>query len=205
MTYEKTDDISGFYAIFSELDKQELARRCLALSRAAFGGDFSERDVSVLGTESLSAADQAAFDAGGAVCRMVCRGARRGETAALWVEPELIQLGASQAQPGLETVEFALEDGRRKSFCGADCYASALAFACANGPGVPVTGADNSMDPRPYYIRFSGDPGGWLAIVTRRRIGPGVITAPVSPKAAHGWQKQARRIDPTAFSASLFM
>lgn len=62
---------------------------------------------------------------------------------------------------------------------------------------------DNSIDVHPYYIRFSGDSGGWLDIVTRERMGEGVVTMPVSVKAMHNWASHAVRFDPEVFFARL--
>ena len=62
---------------------------------------------------------------------------------------------------------------------------------------------DNSIDVHPYYIRFSGDSGGWLDIVTRERMGEGVVTRPVSVKAMHNWASHAVKFDPEVFFARL--
>ena len=62
---------------------------------------------------------------------------------------------------------------------------------------------DNSIDVHPYYIRFSGDSGGWLDIVPRERMGEGVVTMPVSVKAMHNWASHAVRFDPEVFFARL--
>ena len=52
-------------------------------------------------------------------------------------------------------------------------------------------------------IRFSGDSGGWLDIVTRERMGEGVVTMPVSVKAMHNWASHAVKFDPEVFFARL--
>lgn len=74
-----------------------------------------------------------------------------------------------------------------------------------DAPGMdgPWEGNDHSVDVHPYYIRFSGDSGGWLDIVTQARAGDCIITKPVSVKAAHGWAEHAKRYDPDVFLAGI--
>lgn len=64
-------------------------------------------------------------------------------------------------------------------------------------------GNDHSVDIHSYYIRFSGDSGGWLDVVTQARAGDCVITKPVSVKAAHNWAEHAKRFDPDVFLAGI--
>ena len=73
----------------------------------------------------------------------------------------------------------------------------------AAGGRAIAAGRSGGIDVHPYYIRFSGDSGGWLDIVTRERMGEGVVTMPVSVKAMHNWASHAVKFDPEVFFARL--
>ena len=64
---------------------------------------------------------------------------------------------------------------------------------------VPV---DNDAVSHAYYVRTAA-PDGWLQHLTRRKMGSGVITEPVSVRAMHEWLQQALLRDPGCFIAGL--
>lgn len=191
-----------FCALLPGKSAEEAAEFCAALANRCFGTNFTARDVSVLGFETESEADRLAAAELGAVIRPVCRGKLRQGSAALFAEPELIPLGtpAARAEKGL--LLLLLENGERIERDGEPCelLERIAPAALLSSP----TEVDNSDSIRPYYIRFSGESGGWLDIVTRGTLGGGVVTMPVSAKAAHNWMEHALSYDREAFAAGVF-
>lgn len=156
-------------------DEAVLAARCAAAERLHFGVNAQARDVKVLSAARMRETDLEAARRMNGKCVVLCRGRQTPEGMCAYVEPTFVPL-----------------DG-----VWPDCPET------APETDVPCDKTDHSIEIHPYYIRFSGDSGGWLDIVTKARVGDGVFTMPVSVKAAHNWAEHAKRYDPEVFLAGI--
>lgn len=186
----------GLLTSGGELEREaEACRRCADL---AFGRELGAKDVPAFGLANFKDCDAAAAAERGLTCVLLSSGRRTGEGMTAYTEPCFLP------------EEHPLASGARRVLV----YAEGAGWLEAgdlppeeslSGGAAPEgeDGCDNSIDVHPYYIRFSGDSGGWLDIVTRERMGEGVVTMPVSVKAMHNWASHAVRFDPEVFFARL--
>jgi len=156
-----------------------LAERCAAAQRQAFRVNAQAEDVKVLSMAHFRQSDLDAAKTRGYDCVLLCRGKQTEEGMTAYTEPTFVPSGM------LSEREYPI------------CPENAPVIEA------PWDGNDHSVEIHPYYIRFSGDSRGWLDIVTKEALGDGVITKPVSVKAAHNWAEHARRYDPEVFLAGI--
>lgn len=156
-------------------DENVLAARCASAQRKEFHVNAQSRDTKVLSMAQFKQADADAAGTRGYTCVLLCRGKQTEEGMMSYIEPTFVSV--PRQWPECPEDEPAVD--------------------------APWDGNDHSVEIHAYYIRFSGDSRGWLDVVTKETLGDGVITKPVSVKAAHNWAEHARRYDPEVFLAGI--
>lgn len=184
----------GVLTTGAELHREaEACRRCAAL---AFGRAPRAGDVPAFGLEHLRDCDTAAAAERGLACVLMSGGHSTDEGITAYTEPCFLPKDHPLASGGRRLLVYNGDSWREVE------APSEESLTGGAGPEGEAE-CDNSIDVHPYYIRFSGDSGGWLDIVTRERMGEGVATMPVSVKAMHNWASHAVRFDPEVFFARL--
>lgn len=197
----------------ADIDGLDIQRKCVISANVSFGMLLSEADVPVLGIRNVKAADIAAAEAHGRVCRILGTGRKTAGGVAAYVEPAFVAAGSLEAavDKNFNMISFDTEYTGRESFYGQgagryptaynavedclDIMGGVRAFYTGSfDPAVP----DPAGDAHPYYIRSSVP-----CPLPAETWGEGALTRPLSVKAAHDWAAGAKEADPGLFMAGV--
>lgn len=201
----------------ADIDGLDIQRKCIISANAAFGVCLEEGDVPVFGIRNVKAADIAAAEAHGRVCRILGRGKMNGGAVSAWVEPEFVAAGSLEAavDKNFNMISFDSEYTGRESFYGqgagryptaynavedcADIMAGVKSFYT---DAMAPAGTDNSKEAHRYYFRAATQCAG-LADLVEEPWGEGFLTKPISVQEAHRYAAAALAVDPGFFMAGV--
>lgn len=199
----------------ADIDGLDIQRKCVITANVAFGVCLTEAEVPVLGIRSVTASDIAAAEAHGRVCRILGAGKKTENGVAAYVEPAFVEAGSLEAAvpQNYNMISFETEYTGRESFYGQGAGRFPTAYNAVedcldimNGVRAFYTDSFATAKPdtggvqHPYYIRSAVKPDDSLV---SEAWGDGVLTKPLSVKAAHGWAAEARKSDPELFMAGV--
>ncbi len=201
----------------ADIDGLDIQRKCIISANVAFGVCLEEKDVPVFGIRSIVAADIAAAESMGRVCKMLAFGKALGEGLAVYVEPCFVNRGELEAavSTNRNVISFDTELTGKESFYGQGAGRYPTAYN-AVADVLDIMGgvkgfytdkfcpaeSDNSLDAHPYYVRCAAADE-WLGSVAAERCGEGIITKPVPVSQMHAWAGKAKEADPSVFIAGL--
>ncbi|MGM9619211.1 MAG: homoserine dehydrogenase [Oscillospiraceae bacterium] len=190
------------------------ARRKIVLSaNIAFGVSLKEEEIPCLGIATVSAADIRAFTENGLVCKLIASAEKSEGGITACVEPTLFTADAAEAAVAGSgnLVSLYAEKIGKQSFSGAgaggwptgsnvlgDCLQ--ILDGCRRfytDKFVPAKAAGDAQ--RRYYVRTKEE----LPAAVERKLGPGVVTAPMAAAEAHRMIRALREKDSGAFMAAL--
>ena len=104
----------------ADIDGLDIQRKCVISANVSFGMLLSEADVPVLGIRNVKAADIAAAEAHGRVCRILGTGRKTAGGVAAYVEPAFVAAGSLEAavDKNFNMISFDTEYTGRESFYG---------------------------------------------------------------------------------------
>lgn len=181
------------------------AAACLALASHSFGIAMPVKEVHSFSLANLTEQDLEVARQHGFVCRLISSAHKTEVGTTAYVEPSFVRPEHFLAE-GNCTLAVETQNGGFEYHEARPAGLEAMAEACHSemkAVHVEEVENENTIDIKPYYIRFAGQSGGWLDIVTRERWGDGVLTMPVSVKAIHSWAHHALRYDPDMFFAAV--
>lgn len=199
----------------ADIDGLDIQRKCVITANVAFGVCLAEADVLVLGIRNVKAADIAAAEAHGRVCRILGVGKRTENGVAAYVEPSFVAAGCLEAavSKNFNMISFDTEYTGRESFYGQGAGRYPTAYNAVedcvdimNGvkkfytDAMAAAAPDTAADIHPYYIRSKApvDPA-----LVAEVWGEGIVTKPISVKAAHDLAASARSADAELFMAGV--
>ena len=182
----------------TDVDGIDTWHKLILSANIAFGISLESATVPVSGIRHITAADVAAFEAHGLVCKLISTGAMDGSGLNAYVQPTLIPRGEPEAAvtANYNLITFVGSASERMSFYGqgAGRYPTAYNVVqdCADvlsGRGFysPYGGkmAATNQCKLCYYVRGGKD--AWLEENTQEIWGDAVITKPVSVCDMHIW------------------
>ena len=201
----------------ADIDGLDIQRKCVISANVAFGVCISEADVPVFGIRSIGAADIAAAERLGCVCKMLAFGKALEGGLAAYVEPCFVKSGELEAavSTNRNVISFDTELTGKESFYGQGAGRYPTAYN-AVADVLDIMGGvksfytesfepaqtDNSLEAHPYYVRCAACDE-WLDSVAVEKCCEGVITEPVSVETMHAWASKAKEADPAVFIAGL--
>lgn len=201
----------------ADIDGWDIQRKLAISANIAFDCLLRTEDIPCCGIRNITAEDVQMLATEGLSCRLLASGQRNEGSVSAYVEPTLLADGSPEAAvpSNFNLITFTGEAVGRLSFFGQGAGRYPTACNCvqdcvdiANGCGTFYSAAmkhvpvDNDAVSHAYYVRTAA-PDGWLQHLTRRKMGSGVITEPVSVRAMHEWLQQALLRDPGCFIAGL--
>ncbi len=201
----------------ADIDGDDIRRKLTISANIAFDALLNEEDIPMFGIRTVTDGDIATFQSEGYVCKLIATARRTEKGVAAWLQPTLVDSHALEAAvpANYNLISFQSEYLGRQSYYGqgAGRYptASNVVQDCVDILGgkkafyadkaAPLQ-PDNAGVSYAYYVRTTaGD--AWLASVTEKTMGDGVVTAPVSVEAMLTWAKSKLAEDPTLFIAAI--
>lgn len=201
----------------ADIDGNDIRRKLVISASVAFDALVREEDIPMFGIRTVSAADIAAFQSHGFVCKLMAIAQRGGDMISAYLEPTLLgKTDLEAAVPAnFNLITYAGEAIGPQSFFGqgAGRYPTAYnvvqdCLDVLNGQAAFYTDAMEpaSLDPdavmHPYYVRTAA-PDAWLEERVADRWDCGVITKAVPTFEMLSWAKEQLRRDPTCFIAGI--
>jgi len=201
----------------ADIDGLDIQRKCIITANVAFGASLLEEDVPVFGIRSVSAADIAAAEELGCICKILAVGSEKDGRLSSYVEPCFVKCGELEAavSTNRNVISFESELTGKESFYGQGAGRYPTAYNAVEDCCDIMCGVksfytdvmenkkpDNSAVRHPYYIRFNGECQ-WLETAAEKKLGAGVVTKPISVEEAHAWAAKAKEVDPSLFMAGL--
>ena len=201
----------------ADIDGDDIRRKLTISANIAFDALLNEDDIPMFGIRTVTDGDIATFQSAGYVCKLIATARRTEAGVAAWLQPTLMDAHTLEAAvpANYNLISFQSEYLGRQSYYGqgAGRYptASNVVQDCVDIlGGKKAFYADKAQPMQPdnkgvfctYYVRTTaGD--AWLASVTEKTMGDGVVTAPVSVEAMLSWAKKKLAEDPALFLAAI--
>ena len=201
----------------ADIDGDDIRRKLAISANIAFDALLDEETIPMFGIRTVTDGDIAAFQKEGLVCKLIATARKTEGGAAAWLEPTLVDSHALEAAvpANYNLISFQSEYLGRQSYFGQgagryptasnvvqdclDILGGKKAFYAAKAtPMLP----DNSGVVHAYYVRTAAADA-WLASVTVRPMGDGVVTEPVSVEKMLSWAKAQLAADPALFIAAV--
>ena len=201
----------------ADIDGDDIRRKLTISANIAFDALLNEEDIPMFGIRTVTDGDIATFQSEGYVCKLIAT-ARRTETgAAAWLQPTLVDSHALEAAvpANYNLISFQSEYLGRQSYYGQgagryptasnvvqDCVDIACGKKSFYADKAQPMQPDNAGVSYAYYVRTCASDA-WLASVTEKTMGDGVVTAPVSVETMLAWAKNKLAEDSTLFIAAI--
>jgi len=201
----------------ADIDGDDIRRKLAISANIAFDALLDEQTIPMFGIRTVTDGDIAAFQTEGLVCKLIATARKTDGGVAAWLEPTLVDSHTLEAAvpANYNLISFQSEYLGRQSYFGQgagryptasnvvqDCLdilgGKKAFYAQKAAPLLP----DNSGIVHAYYVRCAA-PDAFLAGITRRPMGEGVVTAPVSVEQMLRWAKDKLADDPTLFIAAM--
>ena len=201
----------------ADIDGDDIRRKLTISANIAFGALLNEEDIPMFGIRTVTDGDIATFQSEGYVCKLIATARRTEKGVAAWLQPTLVDSHALEAAvpANYNLISFQSEYLGRQSYYGqgAGRYptASNVVQDCVDILGGKKSFyADKAQPMQPdnagaeyaYYVRCAAADA-WLASVTAKAMGDGVVTAPVSVETMLAWAKNKLAEDSTLFIAAI--
>lgn len=182
----------------ADIDGWDIRRKLVISTNIAFGVSVKEEDIPMAGIRGISAADIAAFQENGLVCRMIASSEPAAGGVSAVVEPMLLDASAPEAAVPLNYNRISLTAAKLGpvSFFGQgagrfptgsnvvqDCIDIYEGCRCFYSDKAEPTAVANEQVLRSYYLRT--DKPELFSDITVGSMGPGLITKPVSVSALY--------------------
>lgn len=190
----------------TDVEGTDTWHKIILSSNIAFGVSLDKTTVPVAGIQNITATDVASFTAHGRVCKLMGTGKQENGYYSVYVQPTLVKAGEPEAAVPMNynLITLVGATSGRMSFYGQGAGRYPTAYNVVQdlvdvqsghgfyAPYGDKVSADNGEMLR-YYVR-----GNWPGEI-EEHWGDGVLTAPVSVRNMHTWQKA----NPHAFIAAL--
>ena len=201
----------------ADIDGDDIRRKLTISANIAFGALLNEETIPMFGIRTVTDGDIATFQSEGYVCKLIATARKTEGGVAAWLEPTLMDSHALEAAvpANYNLISFQSEYLGRQSYYGqgAGRYptASNVVQDCVDILGgkkafyaeksTPMQ-PDNAGVKYAYYVRTAAADA-WLASVTEKTMGDGVVTAPVSVAEMLTWAKAKLAEDSALFLAAI--
>ena len=200
----------------ADIDGDDIRRKLCISANIAFDAVLDEAAIPTFGIRTVTAADIAAFQAHGFVCKLLATAQASEGGVCAFVEPTLVDKSEPEAAVPVNynLIGYTAERVGKQTFFGQgagrfptasnvmqDCLtvlAGERGFYTAEAVPTPLCAAAA----HPYYVRTAA-PDAFLHSRVADDWGTGVITGAVDVYEMLAWAKRQREIDPTCFIAAI--
>ena len=199
------------------MDGDDIRRKLCISANIAFDTVLDEETIPTFGIRTVTAADIAAFQAHGFVCKLLAAAERTDRGVCAYVEPTLVDCGEPEAAvpANYNLIGYVGEQVGRQSFFGQgagrfptasnvvqDCLTILAGDRAAYTDRVAPVALDLTAEAHPYYVR-TGRPDAFLRSVAADTWGAGVVTGAVNTGEMLAWAKRQLSADPACFIAGI--
>ena len=200
----------------ADIDGDDIRRKLCISANIAFDAVLDEAAIPTFGIRTVTAADIAAFQAHGFVCKLLATAQASEGGICAFVEPTLVDKSEPEAAvpANYNLIGYTSERVGKQTFFGQgagrfptasnvmqDCLtvlAGERGFYTAEAVPTPLCAAVA----HPYYVRTAA-PDAFLHSRVADDWGTGIITGAVDVYEMLAWAKRQREIDPTCFIAAI--
>ena len=201
----------------ADIDGDDIRRKLCISANIAFDTMLDEETIPTFGIRTVTAADIAAFQAHGFVCKLLAAAERTDRGVCAYVEPTLVDCGEPEAAvpANYNLIGYVGEQVGRQSFFGQgagrfptasnvvqDCLTILAGDRAAYTDRVAPVALDLTAEAHPYYVR-TGRPDAFLRSVAADTWGAGVVTGAVNTGEMLAWAKRQLSADPACFIAGI--
>ena len=201
----------------ADIDGDDIRRKLCISANIAFDAVLDEAAIPTFGIRTVTAADIAAFQAHGFVCKLLATAQASEGGICAFVEPTLVDKSEPEAAvpANYNLITYTAERIGRQSFFGQgagrfptaanvvqDCLTILAGDRSFYTDKAGAAVLDGSAEAHPYYVRTAA-PDDFLRGVTADDWGGGVITGAVNTYDMLAWAKRQLAVDPACFIAGI--
>ena len=201
----------------ADIDGDDIRRKLCISANIAFDAALDEEAIPTFGIRTVTAADIAAFQAHGFVCKLLAAAEQTDSGVCAYVEPTLVDRGEPEAAvpANYNLISYVGERVGRQSFFGQgagrfptasnvvqDCLTILAGDRAFYTDRAVPAALDLTAEAHPYYVRTSA-PDDFLRRVTADTWGAGIVTGAVNTGEMLAWAKKQLAADPGCFLAGI--